>query len=128
MLLTSVHHDVAARLRDDLDPPRRCRDPDRVHRVIMAAAGRPPKRTGQASRSHKGTRTTLRRADRRQGASMAAQPALPSAPRAGSARWEWVVLGVALALGLGIRLLAFRRPFGAIDAAFVPDDTYYTLA
>ena len=38
------------------------------------------------------------------------------------------MLGVALALGLAVRLLAFTRPYPAIDLAFVPDDTYYTLA
>jgi hypothetical protein len=53
-------------------------------------------------------------------------PARPGRVR--TARWEWIALGVVLAIGLGIRLLAFARSFGAIDLAFVPDDTYYTLA
>ncbi len=48
--------------------------------------------------------------------------------RVHAARWEHGVLGLVLAVGLGLRLLAFTRSFGAIDAAFVPDDTYYTLA
>jgi Dolichyl-phosphate-mannose-protein mannosyltransferase len=58
--------------------------------------------------------------------SVTASPAATG--RAPTARWEWLVLGLVLLIGSGIRLLAFTRSFSAIDLAFVPDDTYYTLA
>jgi hypothetical protein len=49
-------------------------------------------------------------------------------PTTPTARWELVAVAAVVAVGLALRLLAFTRPAGEIDFAFVPDDTYYTLA